>query len=179
MLCFVLFCHSSIYDIDLSVQLSLQLQREIVCGRKWLFKVCESKIFPLTFKTYRSFLLMMLLFTVNASSPQLFSYSGQSGCSLDVWHLLPVACYMQCICPHIMTGSSGFQLDRWVTFFPFPFLSSLCCPIIRALKFTLYISKELEREITFQGGSGVYYYYYKRLIAAPSFERGTSTLPAS
>ena len=34
--------------------------------------------------------------------------------------------------------------------------------------------QELEREITFQAGSGLYYYYYKQLLAAPSFERGSS-----
>lgn len=33
--------------------------------------------------------------------------------------------------------------------------------------------KELEREITFQEGSGLYYYYYKHMLAAPLFERGT------
>uniref|UniRef100_A0A8D3DE91 Dpy-19 like 4 n=1 Tax=Scophthalmus maximus TaxID=52904 RepID=A0A8D3DE91_SCOMX len=32
--------------------------------------------------------------------------------------------------------------------------------------------QELEREITFQAGSGLYYYYFKHMLAAPSFERG-------
>lgn len=38
------------------------------------------------------------------------------------------------------------------------------------------VSQELEREITFQEGSGLYYYYYKHMLAAPSFERGTGIL---
>lgn len=167
------FCHSSIYDIDIAVQLSLQLQREIACGRKWLFKVCESKIFPLTFKTYRSFfcwccflLLMLLLLScfLTAASPGVLWMSG-IGC---LWHAIcSVSVHISWQEVLVFNSTGG-----WLFFL---FLFS----IIRALKFTLYISKELEREITFQGGSGVYYYYYKRLIAAPSFERGTSTLPAS
>uniref|UniRef100_A0A7N8XZE5 Dpy-19 like 4 n=1 Tax=Mastacembelus armatus TaxID=205130 RepID=A0A7N8XZE5_9TELE len=39
-------------------------------------------------------------------------------------------------------------------------------------KFWFSTRQELEREITFQAGSGLYYYYYKRMLAAPSFERG-------
>ncbi|XP_012988340.1 probable C-mannosyltransferase DPY19L4 isoform X2 [Esox lucius] len=39
-------------------------------------------------------------------------------------------------------------------------------------KFWFSSRQELEREITFQGGSGVYYYYYKHMLTAPSFERG-------
>ena len=38
----------------------------------------------------------------------------------------------------------------------------------------VFVSQELEREISFQGGSGLYYYYYKHMLAAPSFERGIS-----
>lgn len=41
--------------------------------------------------------------------------------------------------------------------------------------FTFFLSlKELERELTFQEGSGLYYYYYKHMLTAPSFERGRS-----
>lgn len=36
--------------------------------------------------------------------------------------------------------------------------------------------QELEREITFQGGSGLYYYYYKHMLFASSFEKGNATL---
>uniref|UniRef100_A0A4W5N4R1 Dpy-19 like 4 n=1 Tax=Hucho hucho TaxID=62062 RepID=A0A4W5N4R1_9TELE len=39
-------------------------------------------------------------------------------------------------------------------------------------KFWFSSRQELEREITFQGGSGLYYYYYKHMLTAPSFERG-------
>uniref|UniRef100_A0A8C4T2X7 Dpy-19 like 4 n=1 Tax=Erpetoichthys calabaricus TaxID=27687 RepID=A0A8C4T2X7_ERPCA len=39
-------------------------------------------------------------------------------------------------------------------------------------KFWFSSRQELEREITFQSGSGVYYYYYKHMLKAPSFERG-------
>lgn len=38
------------------------------------------------------------------------------------------------------------------------------------------MSQDLEREITFQGGSGLYYYYYKHMLDAPSFKRGTGFL---
>ena len=43
----------------------------------------------------------------------------------------------------------------------------------------LNLSQEVEREITFQGGSGLYYYYYKHMLTAPSFERGIWILFAS
>lgn len=39
-------------------------------------------------------------------------------------------------------------------------------------KFWFSARQELEREITFQAGSGMYYYYYKQMLAAPSFQRG-------
>uniref|UniRef100_A0A3B4AFR3 Uncharacterized protein n=1 Tax=Periophthalmus magnuspinnatus TaxID=409849 RepID=A0A3B4AFR3_9GOBI len=39
-------------------------------------------------------------------------------------------------------------------------------------KFWFSARQELEREITFQAGSGMYYYYYKHMLAAPSFQRG-------
>uniref|UniRef100_A0A8C5E959 C-mannosyltransferase DPY19L4 n=1 Tax=Gouania willdenowi TaxID=441366 RepID=A0A8C5E959_GOUWI len=42
--------------------------------------------------------------------------------------------------------------------------------------FSFSTTQELEREISFQGGSGLYYYYYKRLITAPSLERGLHEL---
>uniref|UniRef100_A0AAX7SX24 Dpy-19 like 4 n=1 Tax=Astatotilapia calliptera TaxID=8154 RepID=A0AAX7SX24_ASTCA len=70
-------------------------------------------------------------------------------------------------------------LQRLVRVF-FGCLASVACGMLYAVylstyhdrKFWFSTRQELEREITFQGGSGVYYYYYKRLIAAPSFERG-------
>ncbi|XP_015212978.1 probable C-mannosyltransferase DPY19L4 isoform X1 [Lepisosteus oculatus] len=43
-------------------------------------------------------------------------------------------------------------------------------------KFWFSSRQELEREITFQSGSGVYYYYYKHLLTVPSFERGVYEL---
>ncbi|KAM4725634.1 putative C-mannosyltransferase DPY19L4 [Anableps anableps] len=39
-------------------------------------------------------------------------------------------------------------------------------------KFWFSTRQELERELSFQGGSGLYYHYYKRMLAAPSFDRG-------
>jgi len=41
------------------------------------------------------------------------------------------------------------------------------------LKCTFRVSQDVEREITFQGGSGLYYFYYKHMLTAPSFEKGT------
>lgn len=38
----------------------------------------------------------------------------------------------------------------------------------------MHVLQELEREITFQEGSGLYYYYYKHMLTAPSFKRGMS-----
>jgi hypothetical protein len=35
--------------------------------------------------------------------------------------------------------------------------------------------QELEREITFQGDSAIYYSYYKDMLKAPSFERGMAS----
>ncbi|CAB1345699.1 unnamed protein product [Coregonus sp. 'balchen'] len=43
-----------------------------------------------------------------------------------------------------------------------------CLPCL----FVFILYQELEREITFQGGSGLYYYYYKHMLTAPSFESG-------
>lgn len=39
-------------------------------------------------------------------------------------------------------------------------------------KFWFSARQELERELTFQAGSGFYYYYYKHMLNAPSFQRG-------
>ncbi|XP_053345143.1 probable C-mannosyltransferase DPY19L4 [Clarias gariepinus] len=43
-------------------------------------------------------------------------------------------------------------------------------------KFWFSTRQELEREITFQGGSGLYYYYYKHMLIASSFEKGVYEL---
>ncbi|XP_074997558.1 putative C-mannosyltransferase DPY19L4 isoform X3 [Calonectris borealis] len=43
-------------------------------------------------------------------------------------------------------------------------------------KFWFSSRQELEREITFQGDSAVYYSFYKELLKAPSFERGVYEL---
>uniref|UniRef100_A0A8B9K0H5 Dpy-19 like 4 n=1 Tax=Astyanax mexicanus TaxID=7994 RepID=A0A8B9K0H5_ASTMX len=43
-------------------------------------------------------------------------------------------------------------------------------------KFWFSSRQEMEREITFQGGSGLYYYYYKHMLFASSFERGVYEL---
>ncbi|MEQ2190193.1 hypothetical protein GOODEAATRI_033316 [Goodea atripinnis] len=55
------------------------------------------------------------------------------------------------------------------------------CKLVRAAEHSAYFlfsvltlspEQELEREISFQGGSGLYYHYYKWMLAAPSFDRG-------
>ncbi|XP_054619053.1 integrator complex subunit 8 isoform X3 [Dunckerocampus dactyliophorus] len=59
-------------------------------------------------------------------------------------------------------------------------LASVACGMLYAAylsafherRFWFSTRQELEREITFQGGSGLYYYYYKHMLAAPSFQRG-------
>lgn len=99
-----------------------------------------------------------------------------SGWSLDVWQLLPVESFMLHICLPIMTGSSGFQLNRWVG--NSSHHSSTFTPLVALLNTTLCLHQELEREISFQGGSGLYYYYYKHMLSAPSFERGSRVLLA-
>ncbi|XP_036371494.1 probable C-mannosyltransferase DPY19L4 [Megalops cyprinoides] len=43
-------------------------------------------------------------------------------------------------------------------------------------KFWFSSRQELEREITFLGGSGLYYYYYKHMLTVPSFKRGMHEL---
>ncbi|XP_020508074.2 probable C-mannosyltransferase DPY19L4 isoform X2 [Labrus bergylta] len=70
-------------------------------------------------------------------------------------------------------------LQRLVRVF-FGCLAAVACGILYAFflstyhdrKFWFSTRQELEREITFQEGSGLYYYYYKHMLAAPSFERG-------
>uniref|UniRef100_A0A8C7XVV8 Dpy-19 like 4 n=1 Tax=Oryzias sinensis TaxID=183150 RepID=A0A8C7XVV8_9TELE len=59
-------------------------------------------------------------------------------------------------------------------------LAAVACGILYAAylsachdrKFWFSAKQELEREISFQGGSGLYYYFYKHMLSAPSFERG-------
>ncbi|XP_034456731.1 probable C-mannosyltransferase DPY19L4 isoform X1 [Hippoglossus hippoglossus] len=76
------------------------------------------------------------------------------------------------------SSTSGF-LQRLVRVF-FGCLAAVACGVLYAVylstyhdrKFWFSTRQELEREITFQAGSGLYYYYYKQLLAAPSFERG-------
>lgn len=111
----------------------------------------------------------------NIFSPQQVLFSSSWRGSLDVWQPLPVACFMAFICRHIMTGSSGFQLDRWaLAFFDFAPVMFFDCLPTQILNVTVFFSlKELERELTFQEGSGLYYYYYKHMLTAPSFEQGS------
>ncbi|MED6272681.1 hypothetical protein CHARACLAT_032878 [Characodon lateralis] len=62
----------------------------------------------------------------------------------------------------------------------FGFLAAVACGMLYAghlsgyhdRKFWFSTRQELEREISFQGGSGLYYHYYKRMLAAASFDRG-------
>ncbi|XP_060916478.1 probable C-mannosyltransferase DPY19L4 isoform X2 [Labrus mixtus] len=75
--------------------------------------------------------------------------------------------------------TSACFLQRLVRVF-FGCLAAVACGILYAFflstyhdrKFWFSTRQELEREITFQEGSGLYYYYYKHMLAAPSFERG-------
>ncbi|XP_031151536.1 probable C-mannosyltransferase DPY19L4 isoform X1 [Sander lucioperca] len=77
------------------------------------------------------------------------------------------------------SSSASVFLQRLVRVF-FGFLAAVACGILYAAylsayhdrKFWFSTRQELEREITFQGGSGVYYYYYKHMLTVPSFERG-------
>lgn len=70
-------------------------------------------------------------------------------------------------------------LQRLVKLF-FGCLAAVACGMLYAVylstyherKFWFSTRQELEREITFQGGSGLYYYYYKHMLMAPSFEKG-------
>ncbi|XP_037549003.1 probable C-mannosyltransferase DPY19L4 [Nematolebias whitei] len=43
-------------------------------------------------------------------------------------------------------------------------------------KFWFSTRQELQRELSFQGGSGFYFHFFKRMSAAPSFDRGFSEL---
>uniref|UniRef100_A0A3Q3K695 Dpy-19 like 4 n=1 Tax=Monopterus albus TaxID=43700 RepID=A0A3Q3K695_MONAL len=75
-------------------------------------------------------------------------------------------------------SSKGF-LQHLVRVF-FGCLAAVACGVLYAgylstyhdRKFWFSTRQELEREITFQAGSGLYYYYYKHMLAATSFERG-------
>ncbi|XP_032391788.1 probable C-mannosyltransferase DPY19L4 isoform X1 [Etheostoma spectabile] len=77
------------------------------------------------------------------------------------------------------SSSASVFLQRLVRVF-FGFLAAVACGILYAAylsayhdrKFWFSTRQELERELTFQGGSGVYYYYYKHMLTVPSFERG-------
>lgn len=81
--------------------------------------------------------------------------------------------------------SSGrsVMLQRLVKLF-FGCLAAVTCGMMYAVylstyherKFWFSSRQELEREITFQGGSGLYYYYYKHMLTAPSFEIGVYEL---
>lgn len=73
------------------------------------------------------------MFVFTSLLPQQVFCSAWWGCSSDVWQQLRVACFMLFICQHIMTGSSGFRLGRWVTD---GFIFSLHCRIISVLKYT-------------------------------------------
>ncbi|XP_026883663.2 probable C-mannosyltransferase DPY19L4 isoform X3 [Electrophorus electricus] len=63
-------------------------------------------------------------------------------------------------------------------------LAAVTCGMIYAVylstyherKFWFSSRQEMEREITFQGGSGLYYYYYKHMLFASSFEKGVYEL---
>ncbi|XP_023275461.1 probable C-mannosyltransferase DPY19L4 [Seriola lalandi dorsalis] len=76
------------------------------------------------------------------------------------------------------SSTSGF-LQRLLRVF-LGCLAAVACGMLYAVylstyhdrKFWFSTRQELEREITFQAGSGLYYYYYKHMLAAPSFERG-------
>ncbi|KAF7651995.1 hypothetical protein LDENG_00102700 [Lucifuga dentata] len=76
-------------------------------------------------------------------------------------------------------NSNSVLLQRLVKLF-FGCLAAVACGMLYAAylsayhdrKFWFSARQELERELTFQGGSGFYYYYYKHMLTAPSFERG-------
>ncbi|KAG7218703.1 hypothetical protein INR49_019766, partial [Caranx melampygus] len=79
----------------------------------------------------------------------------------------------------VRRSTAGF-LQRLLRVF-FGCLAAVACGMLYAVylstyhdrKFWFSTRQELEREITFQAGSGLYYYYYKHMVAAPSFDRGT------
>ncbi|XP_028819763.1 probable C-mannosyltransferase DPY19L4 isoform X2 [Denticeps clupeoides] len=74
-------------------------------------------------------------------------------------------------------------LQRCVKLF-FGCLAAVTCGMMYAVylstyherKFWFSSRQDLERELTFQEGSGIYYYYYKHMLQAPSFERGVYEL---
>ncbi|XP_029022278.1 probable C-mannosyltransferase DPY19L4 isoform X1 [Betta splendens] len=76
-------------------------------------------------------------------------------------------------------GSTSRFLQRLLRVL-FGCLAAVACGMLYAVylstyhdrKFWFSTRQELEREITFQEGSGLYYYYYKHMLAAPSFGRG-------
>uniref|UniRef100_A0A671YUD1 Dpy-19 like 4 n=1 Tax=Sparus aurata TaxID=8175 RepID=A0A671YUD1_SPAAU len=82
------------------------------------------------------------------------------------------------VCFYDSAPSAGF-LQCLVRVF-FGCLAAVACGMLYAVylstyhdrKFWFSTRQELEREITFQEGSGLYYYYYKHMLTAPSFERG-------
>uniref|UniRef100_A0A673ARZ2 Dpy-19 like 4 n=1 Tax=Sphaeramia orbicularis TaxID=375764 RepID=A0A673ARZ2_9TELE len=59
-------------------------------------------------------------------------------------------------------------------------LAAVACGMLYAVYLAMYhdrkywfsVRQEMEREITFQAGSGLYYYYYKHMLSASSFQRG-------
>ncbi|XP_011607158.1 probable C-mannosyltransferase DPY19L4 isoform X3 [Takifugu rubripes] len=73
----------------------------------------------------------------------------------------------------------SFLLQQVVKLF-FGCVAAVACGMLYAVylstyherKFWFSTKQELEREITFQEGSGLYYYYYKHMLTAPSFKRG-------
>ncbi|KAM9838275.1 putative C-mannosyltransferase DPY19L4 [Aulostomus maculatus] len=70
-------------------------------------------------------------------------------------------------------------LQRLVRVF-FGCVAAVACGMLYAAYLSTYHDRrfwfssrqELEREMTFQGGSGLYYYYYKHMLTAPSFKTG-------
>ncbi|XP_076850215.1 putative C-mannosyltransferase DPY19L4 isoform X2 [Brachyhypopomus gauderio] len=81
------------------------------------------------------------------------------------------------------TCSKSVLLQRVVKLF-IGCLAAVTCGMVYAVylstyherKFWFSSRQELEREITFQGGSGLYYYYYKHMLFASSFEKGVYEL---
>uniref|UniRef100_A0A1A8LGJ0 Dpy-19-like 4 n=2 Tax=Nothobranchius pienaari TaxID=704102 RepID=A0A1A8LGJ0_9TELE len=62
----------------------------------------------------------------------------------------------------------------------FGLLAAMACGTLYAVflsahhdrRFWFSARQELERELSFQGGSGLYYHFYKQMLAAPSFAEG-------